>query len=525
MRFSSCLFVPLLSVLACDPSPSSSAEPLGSVQIPIINGELDSAHSAAVAVVGRQSLCTGTIIAVNPAVRVGYVLTAAHCVDRKSPPLEVRQGTWLDSPSLVYRVLDYEPHPAYDEEGQGFDFAMIKIAGVSANTPVIPAMTPAEDDLRSGDPIVSVGFGRTELEGAPGGDDGQRRSFSTTIESLEAGWVKYSLRSGGMCKGDSGGPVVHNTSSGKRTVAVHSFVSPDCSGDGYSGRVSEVYNSFIKPYMDGVTEPNCELCLETVQSGDGACVPSIDDCINDADCKALMECLNACEPDSTGCTDQCAETHRGALDTYMGIYECFCEVGCPEICAEEPMCQKPPCGFTFQDDACSSCNEAKCCDSASQCADDADCAACAQSGGLGCATNQLWQGFVGCLGQNCSEECGVTPPSNGGGGTGGGSGGAGGTDEGGGGGTDEGGEAGGAPGDASSETPEGNEDGNGSGEEAPGTLDEDNIQEVSLEQPAGCACKVTPGATPGASAGAGAFALLLIGLLRLRRQKASTTQG
>src|SRR5262245_10457638 len=89
-------FAPFLAALAFSCSASPEPEKSGSSSGAIIGGNLDTTHQAVVAVYQESStdgaICSGTFIKTDPTTKVGYVLTAAHCVQSSLPPVIVLQG-------------------------------------------------------------------------------------------------------------------------------------------------------------------------------------------------------------------------------------------------------------------------------------------------------------------------------------------------------------------------------------------------------------------------------------------------
>src|SRR2546430_11092494 len=74
----------LVLVAACSSTSSPKSESTGTTASPIINGQLDTTHDAVVAIALQQGneggLCSGTIVKIDAATNIGWVLTAAHCV-------------------------------------------------------------------------------------------------------------------------------------------------------------------------------------------------------------------------------------------------------------------------------------------------------------------------------------------------------------------------------------------------------------------------------------------------------------
>jgi len=235
-----------LALTACASDEGSEPLDLGRYDLPIINGDLDTERDAVVFAFSNNGACTGTII--HRSGSNAYVLTAAHCFGGGALQNiviadDVNQATQSD----VMPVADYEVHPQYNPNGQNltYDFAMMRVVGADASTPIIPALSPAEDNLQVGTPLTHVGYGKT----APN-DQGnsQRRRGSGTIAQLGEIQIAYNQNQG-PCQGDSGGPDLVDTPAGERVAGVVSFGDQNCAEIGVSGRASAVYDTFIVPFI------------------------------------------------------------------------------------------------------------------------------------------------------------------------------------------------------------------------------------------------------------------------------------
>ena len=69
---------------------------------------------------------------------------AAHCDGMQY----VLQGVDYNNPDATYPIIDHLDHPNYNQ--QVYDFQMVRFNGASGQTPVIPAMTPQDDNLGPG---------------------------------------------------------------------------------------------------------------------------------------------------------------------------------------------------------------------------------------------------------------------------------------------------------------------------------------------------------------------------------------
>jgi hypothetical protein len=322
----------LALVAGCSDGPRSVPIPIGKIEDPIVGGTLDHTHQAVVAVFGSSSACTGTII--SKAEPYAFVLTAAHCVD--DAPQQVIQGDdYNDSGSIVYNVDDYLADPLYNMSVH--DFAMVRIIGAGPATPVIPAMTPAQDNLTDGTPVTQLGYGN--IGTTPTVSTSERHTAPGTVVDTTTLTITFDFDShdSGVCFGDSGGP---NLSTGTERVAgVNSSVSTsECDGLSFSGRVSAVYNSFIQPYINMVPPPpaDCNGCFEVATTGNGGCTDDVDACFDDSECNALVGCYNGCS--TASCYQGCTDDHPGGIPLYNAIFTCVCTSACATECADASMC-------------------------------------------------------------------------------------------------------------------------------------------------------------------------------------------
>jgi len=303
---------------------------VGQSEDPIINGTPDTTHQAVVAVVGGNNECSGTIIQKNGS--TGHVITAAHC----GSPQYVLQGNDYNNPDYVYPVIDFKKHPSWGgQTGDVYDFMIVRFTSAGPATPVIPAMTQAQDNLTAGTQIRHVGYGKAGP--APGSNNSIRRQILGTLSGVQPLTLSYDQPSGGPCSGDSGGPQL--TMGTERVAGVVSYGDQNCAVAGVSGRVSAVYDSFIMAYINGtpIGPQTCDQCQQAAVSGQGACVNAVNACLNDASCSALVDCINGCTDNA--CVQTCANQHASAIGLYNAIGTCVCDVGCVDECASASFCQ------------------------------------------------------------------------------------------------------------------------------------------------------------------------------------------
>jgi Trypsin len=139
----------VLSTATCTTVPEDPKyKEVAIAQQPILNGTLDLTHDAVVYILGDGGACTGTMVKVDATKKVGWVLTAAHCINTgANQPTLVIQGNDVGAlPNQLrrYTVLDAAAHPSYNPNTLTHDLGMVRVYGVDAQTPVIPVATASD---------------------------------------------------------------------------------------------------------------------------------------------------------------------------------------------------------------------------------------------------------------------------------------------------------------------------------------------------------------------------------------------
>ena len=409
--------VPLVALVAlvsaCSTGPSNmegAVDTLGRSSHPIINGVVDTTHPAVVALLlgkdASEGACTGTIVKKDVERRIGWVATAAHCVEA-GVGLVLQTQDHSTTDVVQYSVIDFEADSrfSFDPSG-GFDFAVVRIGGVEESTPVIPLATDP-DGLDVGVQVTSVGFGTT---GA--GMNTTRRSVKKPIDFLDERLLGYDQETSGICFGDSGGPVIAGAGANERVVGIHSFVSGGCSIGGFSARVTSGLD-FFDEQLEKLPEKSCAVCEKIANGGTSTCAQLTASCLADDECRGYYECIG----DGKKTQADCFAEFPIAEGPFTAAKSCVCQQACADECAGEPSCAAVgKCGHSLDDetDACATCIETSCCEQMRECTVDGRCAFClTKDDSFGsCKRNPARQALATCALDRCANECaGSTLPT------------------------------------------------------------------------------------------------------------------
>ena len=438
MNASAWLALVVLAVGAAGCDPAVAPDSLTSRRSPIFGGTPDTTTEAVMALIHQSgsgtmtsaSGCTGTTIAKTGS--SGFLVTAAHCVvalqgDKVLVPVKLAAANtlfvvpgpdWMKGAATnsYFAVAAVAIHPAYDGAVDSpFDVAMIRYLGATAATPVIPALTVAEDTLAVNSTVRLVGYGRTETNG----QNSVRRTVDRKISQISARQFSYDQTDRkGACEGDSGGPGLFQTASGPRVAGVVSFGDVNCTMSGVSVRLSPVA-SFIQSFMSGMTAMlTCEECTTVAVSPGNACYAQGATCSDPTTpCGKLLDCLLACQ--TGACATQCRTSNSAGVPAFDALTKCQCGGACATICAQHPACAPAPTpqmcgGLTDPRPACKSCITATCCTQAANCGADSACASCQRQSASSCRFNITFMSLSDCLATCAGKPCAAPTASDGG---------------------------------------------------------------------------------------------------------------
>lgn len=418
-------FVAAALVAACSSSTPSEPEAIVRETQPIINGAADTTHAAVVAIAlqsgSEGGLCSGTIVKVDPATQVGWVLTAAHCV--AITPVLVIQADDFESPTAThYEVIDWAADTRYQQGGaadQPYDVAVIRIAGVTASTPVIP-IAGASDGVVTGTSVVSIGYGRTTGPSAGNDTNTIRKKVTVTATEANSAQIAYDMSQRGTCQGDSGGPDLVTSGGVEKVVGIHSYGDSSCASFGVSGRVSGNLGFIAGELAKAAPARDCGLCTKIATSGENECALLNQACFGDPDCKGFYDCLSGCGNTLT-CRSTCLKKFPKAEGPATAAAGCACTRACTTECGGDFECKGvPKCGYKFPAGACTTCTEGSCCQESLDCGKDGTCYLCLKNGDAdpACATNAARKKLATCVAGKCKDDCsgsgldtGADPPA------------------------------------------------------------------------------------------------------------------
>jgi hypothetical protein len=145
----------------------------------------------------------------------------------------------------------------------------------------------------------------------------------------------------------------------------------------------------------------CDACMQN------HCCAQLAACDIDTPCGRLTQCVMACAPNDTACTDACVSAQPDGVSAMQTLFACY-----HDSCQSTPSCVTHVCGtrVAISDAACGACLSAHCCDTWKPCAADKACVACLTQDPkpAGCATDSRYRAASACFIDTCGDACAAT---------------------------------------------------------------------------------------------------------------------
>ena len=100
-------------------------------------------------------------------------------------------------------------------------------------------------------------------------------------------------------------------------------------GAGGSGGATTTATSSSSGVQGCDAQPSCDACTQC--AGKGKCATVVSQCLNDAACAGLEQCLGICQND-TDCKTSCVQQNQGGIAGYNAAAGCLYCTECPHAC-------------------------------------------------------------------------------------------------------------------------------------------------------------------------------------------------
>jgi hypothetical protein len=346
-RWITCLFFAGVGAVSsgCGGDPRTD---IGEVSTAIVGGTADSTHDAVVYLGLSGGACSGTLFLVEPTESVGYVLTAAHCVSNGLVPYYALIGPDSAAPKSFYYALDALADSRYATD-LTYDFAVVRIVGVDADTPTIPLLESFGKAPVVGDDGLVVGYGLTTANDHTTVALERRQLPMSVVDVSPQTLVLSGL--GSTCFGDSGGPFLVERNGVERVAAVTSRgVDSSCYLEDDDTLVQPSFGDQLAAFVEAPVPESCTRCRDTMVSGKQPCADLRARCNSEAGCYSLRDCLSGCNGELS-CQRSCVRPAPSSdPGTKLFFEESACDCApcanaCPDpngFCARLPELETPP---------------------------------------------------------------------------------------------------------------------------------------------------------------------------------------
>jgi hypothetical protein len=193
--------------------------------------------------IGNVGSCSGTVIAPRA------VLTAAHCLDGGVRSVVVWRGEF---PPELIPASSFRAHPEYDSGRVTFLDVGVVLVDRDLGRPIVPLLVSREP--QQAETAVVAGWGQDSQQ-----ESGLLRAGSMTLSRVEETVLRtqFSTMVGGICRGDSGGPILLSQGGTWAIAGIISATSaPTCNtGEHFYAKVRyDRILSFIRENVSNVTE-------------------------------------------------------------------------------------------------------------------------------------------------------------------------------------------------------------------------------------------------------------------------------